>query len=334
MPIIPETFPHHHFFRYRPLRASHRPVILTSGTRAHSGGVCIVESTPDASSFAYDDLAPVDADWLRQAAASLRLRLRNTVKDMLDLGSVLTKAKRRLESRWRLWLRDEAQISPRSAARLLAVDQVFGRVPPTVLEKFTPTALYNLSEPGVPQSLREYCVQQATDGDQITAKVVDEWLGAYRECPTKVPLKLAQPDAPLNVDPDEVHAGENWMLLQRLLGNDGSLHLSIITDADPQIADLIVHGVFTKPGTNHEPAIRRTATHNNLERVLLTLCGIVRTKECLKCHETKALDEYSARKDMEGGRNRYCLACERKRVREYERKKRREAKETAEPAAA
>lgn len=280
-------------------------------------------TTTEKTSFTYADLAPVDADWLREVALSLRIRLRSTVREMVQAGSLLQKAHRRLGRQWRPWLASQAQIAPRSAFRLISVARVFEKVPPEVLEKCTPTALYTLAEPGVPQSLREYVIEQAGDGEIITAAVVQEWLAAYRDNP-KAPLKLAQKDAPVEVNPDEVHAAENWLLLDKLLGKHGSVHLSASCDTDPQIDDRWIIGVYI-----NEKGERRTATHNNLERVILSLCGIVRERTCPKCGETKSLDEFSKRKDRADGRNRYCLSCERNRVKEYEREKRAAAKAAA-----
>jgi hypothetical protein len=280
-----------------------------------------MEDVFDARSFTYSSLALVDADWLKEVALTLRVRLRHTVASMLEAGSMLAKARRRLgRDQWPKWLAKEAQVPARSAARLIAVANVFEKVQPEVLERCTPTALYVLAEPGTPQSLREYIVEQATDGEQITAGLVQEWLKAYRDSPT-APLKLARKDAPVEVDTDAVHAGENWRLLDELLGKDGSIHFSASTDADPSIADKWVIGIFI-----NGKGERRTATHNNLERVLLSLCGTIRQKECPRCGVTKPLDEFSKRKDQEDGRNSRCLSCERNRVKKYEQDKRARAK--------
>jgi hypothetical protein len=212
------------------------------------------------------------------------------------------------------------------------VATVFGGIEPDVLERFTPTALYRLSEPGVPQSLREYAAEQAQDGTHVTAGLVQEWLEAYREVPTSAPLKLApKDDAVVNVNTDAVHAADNWRLLTELVGRDGSVHFAASHDTDEAIDDLWVIGVYTKQGKDGNPPVRRTATHNNLERTLLSLCGVVRSKECPKCGKTKSLDEFSRRKDRPDGRNTKCLSCERERVKEFERK-RREAMKAAKAA--
>ena len=269
----------------------------------------------------YSQLAAVDANWLKEAAISLRLRLRRTVSTMLEAGDVLIKARRRLGLQYNAWLAAEAQIAPRSASRLCAVSRVFSGVPGNILEYCTPTALYALAEPGVPQSMREYAVEYATDGKPITMGVVEEWLKVYRENPSDVSLKLATKDPKLNILPEEVNAAENWLLLLRLIGRDGSVHLSASTDTDPQINDLWVHGTYM----SGDGKVRRTATQKNLESVVLCLTGNNREKVCPKCPigtGPKPLDMFSRRRDQPDGRNRYCLECEKIRVREYERKRR------------
>ncbi|VTT99020.1 unnamed protein product [Gemmataceae bacterium] len=64
---------------------------------------------------------------------------------------------------------------------------------------------------------------------------------------------------------------------------------------------------------------RAAATAATLEAVVLTLAGTKRTKTCRgKCGEVKELVELSKRVVSPDGRNHYCLACERTRVRAYD----------------
>src|SRR5262249_52627680 len=127
---------------------------------AMSVGLCDDTVSPvgaTAPAPATEGLAEVDRLWLARAAEGLRVRLRRTVREVVEAGRVFGQARRRLgRTRWRPWLATEAQIPVRSASRLIAVGKVFGSVEPEVLDRFTPTSLYTLSEPGVPQSLREY----------------------------------------------------------------------------------------------------------------------------------------------------------------------------------
>ena len=279
---------------------------------------CVVStqtSLSDSSSFSYDDLAEPDRLWLRQAADEIRVRLRRTVNEIIESGQVLARARRRLpRGQWEPWLEREAQIPRRSASRLIAVHRVFGKIKPTTLDHFTTTALYTLSQPGVPQSIREYAVEQAKDGNEVTAAAVMEWVALLRD-QTPASTRLAsKDDAVVDVDADNVHAAENWLTLVLLLDDNATIHLSQMID--PENNDIIISGTLLKTGC------RKVATGTTLETVILKLTGEIRQKRCRgKCCLLKSLDQYSRRRDSPDGRNHYCLECERIRVKTYEREK-------------
>lgn len=265
-----------------------------------------------------------DRVWLRWAAAETRARLRRSVRDMLAVGRVLARARKTLgRDRWRPWLAAEAQVPGRSAYRLLSVARAFGSVAADTLDRFTPTALYALAEPGVPQSIREYAVEQAAGGREVSAAAVREWVEAHRENPD-APLKLASRDAPPDVDPREVWAADNWLTLDNLLTAGGStVHLSRSVDAEND--DVCLSVVYLGPDG------RRSATGSTLEQVVLAIAGTGRAKVCPRCPPgvgPKLLDQFSKRKDRPDGRNRYCLQCEAARVRAYS------ARRKVQPAAA
>lgn len=274
----------------------------------------------------YEGLADGDREFLKRAANELRAKLRRTVSEVVASGRLLAQARRRLgREQWAAWLESEAQIPPRSASRLVNVGTAFASTNDDTLLNFTPTALYTLCEPGVPQSLREYAIEQAAEGEEVTAGTVREWLTAYRQ---QVPegetnlLKLARPvaeDAPPKdpfVDPDEVYASENWSLLRELLGSDGTVHLS--ASADTEAPDMVlVCGNFI--GAAGE---RRTHTGPTLESVILHLSRHIRTKECRACGSIKPLEDFCRRSDMPDGREYRCKACERRRVKAHTEKRR------------
>ncbi|WP_439621816.1 hypothetical protein [Gemmata sp.] len=280
----------------------------------------MTDTTDEAAApqFDYAGMAEPDRVWLHRAAADLRVRLRHSVQEVLAAGQVLARARKRLgRGRWEPWLSAEAQVPRRTASRLLAVHKVFGAADPNVLKHVTPTALYALSEPGVPQSLREYAVEQARDGAAVTAGAVRVWLDVYRADPV-APLKLASkdpPPPPLHVDADKVHAAENWLALAAIFAEDVTLHVARTTDIEN--GDRVISAaVLGAAGT------RRTATGSTLEAVVLTLAGEKRTKACRgRCRAVKELREFSKRVDSPDGRNHYCLACERTRVKDYEKRK-------------
>ena len=266
----------------------------------------------------YSGLAEVDRLWLGRAAESLQARLRSTITEVLQAGGVLAAARRRLgRGRWAPWLAGCAGVPKRSASRMISVHAAFGKSDPEVLGRFTPSALYALAESGVPQSLREYAVEQAGDGASVTLALVGEWLDAYRDPCTGAPVSLARKDEPKQseeVDPLTVWAGDNWLRLVGVLAPGVSLYLTASEDAEngePLVsATLIGH------------ASRRVVAQRGLEACVLELSGKPREKVCKRCKGgAKPLDQFSYSKSFADGRNKYCLKCEQQRVKAYARRK-------------
>ncbi len=287
---------------------------------------CAATIAAKATTFTYDELTDDDRQWLRGAATQLRATLRRTVAEVVAGGRLLAAARLRLgRDRWKPWLMREAQIPLRSAARLVNVGKAFGTLSESAVLNFTPTALYTLSEPGVPQSVREYAVGQARDGEEVTAALVTSWLAALRECPPDLKpralAELAPEDEELEpnpVDPADVSARENWFVLRDMVGTDGSVHLSGLPDAE--------NGTVSYAGTRigaDGKAVR--AFGETVEAVVLQLAGAVRTKVCARCEEDKPLDAYCRRGDLPDGREYRCKACERERVKGWAKRKAAEA---------
>ncbi|MFO0821647.1 MAG: hypothetical protein U0792_00645 [Gemmataceae bacterium] len=269
--------------------------------------------------FDYAVVSDADREFLITAAAQLAVSLRHGAAAVLEAGKLLAQAKRRLgRQHWRPWLA-AVGVPSRSAARLLAVHRAFGAIEPALLERLTPTALYTLASPGTPQSLREYAVEQAKDGHNVTAGDVNAWLTLHRADPDLTPgqiRKLASKtkDPKDTVDADSVNAHENFAACLRLIGTANTLNISATSDVEN--GDTVVTGVLLADGQ------RRQATAGTVERVVMQLAGVERSKRCRgKCGEIKRLDLFSKRIDSADGRNHYCLECERVRVRNYERAK-------------
>jgi hypothetical protein len=263
--------------------------------------------------FSYQQLHKSDRVWLRRTAASLRVRLRRNVRDTIENGQALLRAHRRLGRSWRQWLRAE-DLAVRTATRLIAVHNVFGALPPQVLEKFTPSALHALVGTDVPRSLREFAVEAAQDGQHklITRGLVEEWAQAYRTAGSDpAPISLATNDeAAAQLDDARRHHAENWALLDGLIGLNGAVHLTASTDTD--------NGLRTISGTVlPDTGKARYADGSALGEVVLSLAGETRSKRCRTCHERRKLEQFSKRKDSSDGRNSRCLYCERARVKSY-----------------
>jgi hypothetical protein len=282
----------------------------------------------------YAELAEPDQRWLQRTASELRVKLRRTVEDVVASGRLLAQARRRLGRQWRPWLAAEAQIPIRSASRLVNVGRAFGTLSGASLRHFTPTALYALSEPGVSQSIREYAVLRAKDGEEITAAKVAEWVELQREnaepktrTEARELLKLAPDDdepADNYHDPAEVFAPDNWRLLVELVGEDGTVHLSAAADAESDTESVTFSGVHIDGNGQ-----RKYASGGTVEQVVLLLAGGVRKKVCPRCCVNKPLDEFCIRRDMPDGREFRCKMCERERVKAHAERKNAERKAAA-----
>jgi hypothetical protein len=282
---------------------------------------------PDDQQFDYSVLAKADATWLREAASSIKARLRNNVQTILETGDMLQKAKRRLGRQWTCWLTKEAQIPKRSAIRLLSVSRVLGAVEPEVLKRFTPTALYLLSESNVPTSLREYSIEQVQDAIKdnknivVTAGQITELIAAYRDNP-KARKGLALKDEPVAVNPDDIWAADNWKLLKALLGKDAAVQLAspngtVNPDVTADPEPLAVTGVYIGPSLEQDgKQVRRQVTGQSLEEMLVRLSATTRSKVCPRCAREagpKRLDEFDRVKSTADGLSRLCKDCVRKR---------------------
>ena len=284
------------------------------------------QSAADAPVDPYADMAQVDRLWLSRAADELRVKLRRSVQEVVESGRLLAAARRRLgRDRWRPWLASCAQIPLRSAGRLVNVGRAFGTINESSLRNFTPTAIYALAEPGVPTSIREYFIERAKEGEEVTAGDVTEMLGLQRDTDTTgVSIKLASKDEtpPDDYhDPADVFARENWLILRELVGTSGTIYLCGTPDAEN--ADEVFSG-FTIGADGR----RKYAAGGTVEAVVLKLSGGVRKKVCACCGLNKPLDDYCKRTDMPDGREYRCKKCEAQRVKVHT------AKKTAERAGA
>jgi len=266
---------------------------------------------PDAP-FDFSAVAAPDRKWLRRAAAEIRARCRRTSADLLAIGRLLLLARRRLGyGGFGRWADREVGLSPRTRRRLMRVAAAFGLAPGEAVRRIAPTALYALSEPEVPQSFREYLVGEvrADPAREVSAAEVRQLLESHRDA-AQAPLSLARSKDPPrgDVEADDVHAAENWKLLKQMLRAGVSLHLTGLDDTDGGEGPVS----FTRLGAAKSP---ECVVRPSLEACLLALTEQVRAKKCGGlCQLVKPLTEFSKRRDCPDGRNRYCLACERARV--------------------
>ncbi len=277
----------------------------------------LVPLNPPIVTFDPSSLAKPDRLWLKRTAHDIRDRLKQAAGDMIAIGRLLIWARRRIgHGRYTKWLTLEIGLHMRSAQRLMRVAKVFGKLAdrPEVASRIQPTVLYAMSQPDVPQPLREFIIQEAEDGKQVTPTRAQELLATYREKGRPAPISLATKDTPKpkNTNPDAAFASQNWLLLLQLVEQPGTLHIT--TSVDTETGEMMVSAMWL--GDKGE---RKSATRPRWEPAMLDLLGETRVKVCRTCNKHKPIEHFSNLKEsFDGtGRNKVCLQCERERVARY-----------------
>ncbi|MBN9522372.1 hypothetical protein J0H58_28275 [bacterium] len=259
-----------------------------------------------------------DRAYLSRAASAIRGRLKSAAHNMIATGKLLLQARRRLrrDGRFVAWLQSNhgPGVTRMTAYRLMAVAEAFGGLPSGALRNIPKGTLYALSQAGVPQSLREFVVQEAKDGRTITQTEVLQWIEEQRKPVEGLKSYKAapSPERP-KADPAAAHAADNWLALGVLLQPGVMIHVNHAADEE--------NGEKTVSVTVYDTKGVRSTTRPTLEDAVVELAGLKRMRVCRACLEPKRLDEFSRLKGSPEERNRACLQCERERVAEAPRAK-------------
>lgn len=283
---------------------------MVTPTHGPSASVALVTDAPP--------LSRKDRAYLSRTAAAIRVRLKNAAHGMMAAGTLLLAARRRLrhDGRFLAWLRSDhgPGIKKDTAYRLMRVAEAFGELPGDTLRNIPKGTLYVLAQPDVPQSLREFVVQEAKDGKTITQTEALQWIDEQRKpVEASKDYKAAPSPARPKEDPAAAHAADNWLALGVLLKPGVTLHVNHAADEE--------NGEKTVSVMVLENGKLRSTTRATLEDAVVELAGLKRMRVCRSCLEPKRLDEFSRLKDGPDGRNRACLMCERERVAEASRAK-------------
>lgn len=127
------------------------------------------------SSFDYAAL-PVDAALNARAAAErIKLRLKRTVEDIIEIGRELTAVKEELpHGQFLPWIAAEFEMSKETAQNFLSVYERFGGKN-VIITNLKPTILYALSAPSTPDSVIEKAIEKAESGEKVTVADVKDW---------------------------------------------------------------------------------------------------------------------------------------------------------------
>jgi hypothetical protein len=77
--------------------------------------------------FDYRSLGPMDAQVVQEAVPQIRAGLRQTAQNVVHIGQLLLKAKRRIpHGQWLVWLHAEFDLSERTAQSFMRAAERFG----------------------------------------------------------------------------------------------------------------------------------------------------------------------------------------------------------------
>ena len=109
------------------------------------------------------------------AANSIKLRLKRTVEDIIEIGRELTAVKDELpHGQFEIWIKDEFQMNREMANNFMQVATRFGGQMSDYLT-FKPTVLYALAAPSTPDAVIDKAVAKAESGDKVTVADVKDW---------------------------------------------------------------------------------------------------------------------------------------------------------------
>ena len=125
--------------------------------------------------FDYAVLPVESAIVARTAAERIRLRLKRTVEDIIEIGRELTEVKAELpHGQFLPWIEAEFEMSERTARDFMQAHERFGGKS-AIIADFKPTILYALAAPSTPESVIDKAIKQAESGDKVTVADVKQW---------------------------------------------------------------------------------------------------------------------------------------------------------------
>lgn len=119
---------------------------------------------------------PVDAALTARAAAErIKLRLKRTVEDVIEIGRELTAVKEELpHGQFLPWIAAEFEMSKETAQNFTSVYERFGGKN-VIITNLKPTILYALSAPSTPEAVIDKAVAKAESGEKVTVADVRDW---------------------------------------------------------------------------------------------------------------------------------------------------------------
>lgn len=113
------------------------------------------------------------------AASNIKLRLKRTVEDIIEIGRELTAVKAELpHGQFLPWIAAEFEMGERTANDFMNVTKRFGDKS-AIIADLKPTILYALSAPSTPDSVIDKAIEKAASGAKVTIADVRDWKADY-----------------------------------------------------------------------------------------------------------------------------------------------------------
>ncbi len=115
----------------------------------------------------------------RAAAERIKLRLKRTVEDIIEIGRELAAIKAELpHGKFLPWIAAEFEMSRETSDNFMSVYKRFGDGKLVNFTSFKPSILYALSAPSTPESVIEKAIEKAEAGDKVVLADVKQWKDA------------------------------------------------------------------------------------------------------------------------------------------------------------
>ena len=142
--------------------------------------------------FDYASLDPATSRFVQQRTGEIRLLMKRTAQDIIELGQKLIAVKDKLGHGYFLdWLEAEFGWSYPTAARFMQVANSFNES--YQIDNFAPSALYEIFAPSTPVAARDEALARAASGEPITNKVAKAIKQKYATPSTK-PKQKSEPE--------------------------------------------------------------------------------------------------------------------------------------------
>jgi DNA-directed RNA polymerase subunit F len=129
--------------------------------------------------FNYEALESEEREPAREQAEAIRGLLKTTVQSVVEIGTRLQQVRKAIgRDSFQAWIRAEFRFTQSVASNYMKAAAEFGKL--DCLERFQPTALFDLGRKNVPDAAVDQAVSEARAGRPITRKRAHQIIAAHR----------------------------------------------------------------------------------------------------------------------------------------------------------